>query len=274
MLTRRQLLRRSAGSLLAAGLWPGGIAAVDSPADGDFSFIAVNDLHYFDERCGPWFEKMVKQMQACRKANPRLKKGPEFCLVVGDLADNGKAAQLGPLREILRTLQIPYHVVIGNHDYLAQDNRRAFEDLFPNSLNYHFQHAGWQFIGLDSSDGQKTQVAVQPPTLRWLDHQLPKLDKRCPTVLFTHMPLGPWVIYRASNADEVLDRLKAFNLVAVLNGHFHSSTLRHRGAAAITTNRCCSFHKKNHDGTKEKGFFLCRAKDGKVEREFIEVTPS
>src|SRR5262245_44089583 len=243
LLTRRQLLQTGAGALLAAGLWPGRMAA-DSPAVGDFSFIAVNDLHYFDERCGPWFEKMVKRMQACRKADAKSnEKGPEFSLVVGDLADNGKAAQLGPLREILRTLQIPYHVVIGNHDYLTQDNRRAFDDLFPNSLNYHFQHAGWQFIGLDSSDGQKAQVAVQPPTLRWLDDELPKLDSRRPTVLFTHMPLGPWVLYRASNADQVLDRLKPFNLVAVLNGHFHSFTLRHRGAVAITTNRCCSFHK-------------------------------
>jgi hypothetical protein len=28
---------------------------------------------------------------------------------------------------------------------------------------------------------------------------------------------------------------------------------------------------KNHDGTKEKGYFVCQAKEGKVERKFVEV---
>jgi 3',5'-cyclic AMP phosphodiesterase CpdA len=261
-LTRRQMLRMSAGSLLAAGVWPGAMYG-DSPS-GEFSFIAVNDLHYFDKRCGPWFDKTVQQMNG-------HKEKPDFCLIVGDLAENGKAEQFGPLRDILRTLKIPYRVVIGNHDYRTQQDRKAFEGLFPKSLNYHFAHAGWQFIGLDSSDGQKAQVAVQAPTLRWLDDTLPKLDKRRPTVVFTHMPFGSWVIYRASNADQVLDRFKEFNLVAVYNGHFHSLTQRQRGQTALTTNRCCSFFKKNHDGTKEKGYFLCRAKDGKIERQFVEV---
>ena len=43
------------------------------------------------------------------------------------------------------------------------------------------------------------------------------------------------------------------------------------GEVTLTTNRCCSFHVKNHDGTKEKGYFVCQAKAGKVERQFVEV---
>jgi hypothetical protein len=48
-------------------------------------------------------------------------------------------------------------------------------------------------------------------------------------------------------------------------------TQRTFGKTTLTTNRCCSFRRANHDGTKEKGFFLCRAKDGKIERKFVEV---
>ena len=39
----------------------------------------------------------------------------------------------------------------------------------------------------------------------------------------------------------------------------------------FTTNVCCSYRRRNHDGKKEKGYFLCHAKDGKVERKFIQV---
>ena len=37
------------------------------------------------------------------------------------------------------------------------------------------------------------------------------------------------------------------------------------------TNRCCSFARNNHDGSKEKGFFVVDAKDGKLARTFVEV---
>ena len=41
--------------------------------------------------------------------------------------------------------------------------------------------------------------------------------------------------------------------------------------ATLTTDKCCSFHHANHDGTKEKGYFVCTAKDGKIGRSFVEV---
>jgi len=140
----------------------------------------------------------------------------------------------------------------------------------PKATNFSFEHDGWQFVGLDSTDGTKAKVAVRDDTLKWLDEAVTKLDKKKPLVLFTHIPLGPLVIYRATNADEVLERFKNYNLQAVFNGHFHASTERKVGNVILTTNRCCSFSRKNHDGSKEKGYFLCQAKEGKITREFVE----
>ena len=73
------------------------------------------------------------------------------------------------------------------------------------------------------------------------------------------------------SADELLLRFKEHNLQAVFNGHFHGFTERKLGRVTLTTNKCCSISRENHDGTKEKGYFLCTAKDGKVTREFAEV---
>jgi len=224
----------------------------------------INDLHYLNNRCGPWFERLIRQLKAL--PNPI-----DFCLLVGDLAEDGKAEQLAPVRDLFKGLKMPVHVVVGNHDYQTNDDRKPYEDMFPRSLNYHFEHRGWQFVGLDSSHGRLPRVAVQEPTLRWLADTLPKLDKKRPTVVFTHFPLGPWVVYRATNAEDVLTPFKEFNLRAVYNGHFHGFTERKLGQTVLTTNRCCAFSKNNHDGTKEKGFFLCHAQEGKIERTFIEA---
>jgi hypothetical protein len=262
-MSRRRMLTLSASSLLAAGLWPGALHGADGPAD-DFHFLVVNDVHNEDEACARWLEGIIKQMKGHAEK-------PAFCLVVGDLSEHGKFEQLEPVRTLFRGLGMPVHVVIGNHDYLTNDDRKAYHLLFPDTLNYTFTHGGWQFVALDSTEGQSAHVNVPTATLRWLDEVLPLLDKKRPMILFTHMPLGPWVIYRAKNAEKVLDRFKEYNLKAVFNGHFHSSTERRLGAVTLTTNRCCAFRKKNHDGTKEKGYFLCRVKDGKVERRFVEV---
>jgi 3',5'-cyclic AMP phosphodiesterase CpdA len=266
-LTRRQMLRMSAGALLAGGCWPGALRADGDGLAGDFHFAVLNDIHYRDERCGRFLERLTRQLRG----------HPEkiaFCLVVGDLAEDGTAEQLLPVRDHLKDLSIPVHVVIGNHDYQTGDDRKAYVDLFPDRLNYHFEHDGWQFLGLDTTDGQRAKGVTAPAeTLRWLDARLPKLDRRKPTVVFTHIPLGPWVIYRLTNADDLLGRFKEYNLRAIFNGHFHAFTERRVGGVTITTNRCCSFSRENHVGPKEKGYFLCHAKDGSIERTFVEMKP-
>jgi predicted MPP superfamily phosphohydrolase len=262
-LSRRQLLRYSAGSLLAAGLWPGTLRATNDSAGEGHRFVVINDLHYLNRGCAAWHEAVVQQIKA-------HKEKIDFCLLVGDLSEHGTAEQLEPVRSIYRELKVPLHVVIGNHDWQTETDRKAFDDLFTEGSNYSFEHRGWQFLGFDSTDGPKAKVAVRADVLKWLDEAVPKLDKKRPLVLFTHFPLGPWVIYRATNADAVLERFKEHNLQAVFNGHFHASTERQLGKVTLTTNRCCSFSRKNHDGSKEKGYFLCEAREGKISRRFVE----
>ncbi len=264
-LTRRQMLRRSAAGLLAAGLWPGALPAEDSDNGDDFHFAVVNDTHFLDKKSGPWLEGVVQQLRGQAEKIA-------FCLVAGDLAQDGRADQLGPFRDIFAGLGVPFHVVIGNHDYLTQTDRKPYEELFPRQWNYHFEHGNWQFVGLDSSDGVRYQkTSIQPATLQWLDQALPKLERKKPLVVFTHFPLGPLTPMRPRNADEVLEKFRDHNLQAVFCGHFHGFTERKVGQAVLTTNRCCAASRNNHDGSKEKGYFLCQAREGRIRRRFVEV---
>lgn len=265
-LSRRRFLQANAAGLLAAGLWPGALDAADGRAAAPFRFLVVNDLHYLTARCGAWFEGLVKQIKG-------HKEPLAFCALAGDLSENGKREEIGPVREIFKGLGCPIHVVPGNHDFHAQDGRAHFDAVYPDSLNYWVEYGTWQFVFLDSTDGTNAKAAVGRHTLRWLDELLPRLDKKRPLAVVTHFPLGWLVPLRSTNADDVLRRFKEYNLQAVFNGHFHGSSERHAGNATITTSRCCSFSRDNHDGTKEKGYFLCHAKDGKIARTFVEAKP-
>jgi 3',5'-cyclic AMP phosphodiesterase CpdA len=266
-ITRRELLRLSAGTLLSLGLWPGRLSAANEGAS-DFAFFAVNDLHFREEACAPWFERAVAAMKASAPA-------AEFCLLCGDLADDGHPSQHFGIRDAFQKLGIPTYAAIGNHDYLTDTDRRSYEETFKDQINYVFELGGWQLVGIDTTQGtawQDTQVLSE--TFAWLDARLPKLDRRKPTILFTHFPLGAGVQMRPLNADDVLNRFLDFNLCAAFCGHFHGYTERQFGETFITTDRCCSRVRANHDGTKEKGWFVCNATAaGEVTRAFIEFKP-
>ncbi len=267
-MNRRHWLRLTTGTLLALGLWPGRLRSADNGVGGAFRFAVLNDTHFQSAKCPAWFERVRASLLA---QQPK----PEFCLVVGDLSEHGTATELGPMRDVLRGFGLEWHAVMGNHDHVSDTDRSPWDKLFPDSLNYHFEHRGWQFIGLDSTQGVKYKDStIQPTTLRWVDAQLPKLNPAAPTVLFTHFPLGASVTYRPLNADELLARLKEFNLAAVYDGHFHGFTERKLGRTVLTTNRCCAISRTNHDGTLEKGYFICTVENGQIRREFVEVKPA
>jgi hypothetical protein len=235
---------------------------------GAFRFLVVNDLHHASAECDPFFEELVTQMRG---------HGPVgFCLIVGDLADKGRPESLRAVRRTFGGLGAPIYPVPGNHDCDLEQNTRAYDEVFPDRLNYHFEQGGWQFIGLDSTDGNNWgQTQVQPATLAWLDETLPRLDRARPTVLFTHFPLAPVAnaLLTPTNAAEVVARFEGWNLRCAFTGHYHARTETPHGNGALITNACCARVRDNHDRTVPEGYLLCTAHaDGALEREFVRFT--
>jgi 3',5'-cyclic AMP phosphodiesterase CpdA len=261
VLTRRQALGHfSAGTLLALGVWPGWARGENG---GRFRFVVVNDTHYLSEECGAWLRTIFRKIKDEK---------PELCLIAGDLTEHGTEEHLKGMRAVLDEFGVPTHVVIGNHDYTTHTSRAAYEKVFPNQINYRFAHKDWQFVALDTSEGTRyEQTNIQEPTLRWVDEQVAKLDKKRPTVIVTHFPLGANVQYRPLNADALLEKFREVNLRAIFSGHFHGFTERTAGDAVLTTNRCCALKRGNHDKTTEKGYFVCDAVGQTISRKFVQV---
>ncbi|HEY7119890.1 MAG TPA: metallophosphoesterase [Tepidisphaeraceae bacterium] len=263
---RRDVLRWGAGAALYSSLIARWATAADNAKDsGTFTFVVINDIHYFDQRCATWLNDRVIRRVNDHKA--------DFCLIVGDLTEDGTKPQNAAVKDVLNGIRIPTYVVVGNHDHQAgNDDRTPYEANWPKSINYHFEHKGWQFIGLDSCQGRAGSKTVVPKdTIAYLIETLKSLDKKKPTALFTHFPLGYFLPSRPTNANDLLLPFAEHTLLDVFNGHFHSKTERAWGDATLTTNTCCSFHRANHDFDPRKGYFLCTAKNGRIHREYVQV---
>jgi 3',5'-cyclic AMP phosphodiesterase CpdA len=270
-LDRRRFLAGVSSAAGAFFLTRTAVAAAPEPAKlprGAFRFLVVNDLHHAAPECDPFFERLVEQM--------RGHAGIEFCLVVGDIADKGRPESLAAMKRILGGLGAPVHTVPGNHDNDGCGDTSLYAAAFPDALNYHFKHRGWQFIGLDSTEGTNWgDTHISEATLGFLDATVPRLDRKAPTAVFTHFPLAEGVRLRPVNAGEVLRRLDPLNLRVAFCGHFHSRTLKAYGAGLLTTNVCCARVRTNHDGTRPEGYMLCTAyPDGKLVQEFVEFLPA
>jgi len=255
------MLQLAGGGLLALGLG----ARAGGVEPGAFRFVVMNDIHCRDERCHPWFHKIVASIR---------RHEPAFCLINGDLCENGRPDQLAAVKEIFGGLGVPLYATLGNHDYTADGAHAPFDAIFPGSLNYHFEHGGWQFIGLDSTDGHRVVFTnIQPATLAWLDGALPGLDRAKPTVVFTHFPLGDAILCRPFNAGDLLKRFDAFNLRGTFSGHWHGYAERQFDHAVVTNSRCGSWWRQNNDGSPQKGYFLCEATpSGTLSRQFCVIS--
>ena len=272
--SRRRFLRHLA--LAGAGVavpraWADTLAASAlAPATSatPFRFLVVNDLHHASAACDGFLEALVAAMR------PHLPAA--CCLLVGDLADKGAPESLVAVRDAFAPLGIPLRPVPGNHDCDQGENTAHYAAVFPDCLNHHFSHGGWQFVGLDSTDGNKWgDTRVGADALAFLDRVLPTRDPRAPTVLFTHFPLAADVPMASLNAADVLRRFDGLRLVATFSGHYHARTERRAGATTLLTNTCCSRTRGPHDGSTSEGFLVCTAHpDGTLERDYVEFAPA
>ena len=264
MISRREILRLGVAAASGALLKPlGGLAATRQT--GGFTFVVLNDLHYRDDRCGPWFERVV---QSIRTLRPQ----PAFVMLAGDLSESGAPGQLGAVREIFRPLPMPVHSVVGNHDCDEAGDFSAYKKLYGSRLDYRFDLDDCQFLAFDSTQGPDVyRTRISTDTLAWLDRTLPSVSRTKPLVILTHFPLGRnWL--RPVNAHLVIELLAGHNFQAALGGHWHGLTEHDEHGIHLSTNRCASWWRENHDGSPLKGYALCSVRSGAVTHEFRAVT--
>ncbi|RZF26556.1 phosphodiesterase [Paraburkholderia sp. UYCP14C] len=170
----------------------------------------------------------------CVDALNALTPRPDAVLMTGDLVDQGDPQQYAHLKTLLAPLEIPYFLMVGNHD-----ERNALRAAFPERdelqsggefVQYAVDVGPLRVIALDSLVPGSSAGMLCDTRLAWLAQQLDAARGR-PVVVALHHP--PFVC-GIGHMDEMRldqtasDRLAALiaqhpNVERVLCGHVHRS---------------------------------------------------
>jgi len=188
--------------------------------------VQLSDLHIGGNENGM---DPIPRLEAVIEAVRSLPNRPDAVLVSGDLTDDGAAAGYQVARELLKRLDVPLHVIPGNHDDRAR-LREAF-DLAGSGderINYSVKVGDLRVVAFDSIVPGQDPGDFPPEQLRWLDEAL-GADPQTPTVLaLHHMPLTTGIpdwdeINLSAPQRDALAGVVARHpqLRAIVGGHLH-----------------------------------------------------
>jgi hypothetical protein len=175
---------------------------------------------------------------------------PALILHTGDITHLSKPAEFDLAQQMLSRLRTTeLHTVPGEHDTTDPTVSEYFSRFGKASANkgyYSFDHAGVHFIALVNvlqfkPGGLGTLGADQ---LAWVAADLKGRSSSTPIVVFAHMPL--WTIYEpwgwgTGDADELMEYLRRFGSVTVLNGHIHQIVQKVEGHITFHTARSTAY---------------------------------
>lgn len=175
-----------------------------APGAGDtFSFAVYGDPRPGDTQTTRHHREVIEQA---------ILHEPAFCLVLGDMVDNGDRSELweeffrveSPL---LRSSAI--YTVMGDNDYA--EGKGLYAKYFPKLEKgyYTFEWGGVKFFGLSAWDARglqgREEINAQSPQIEWLESELSKAQSQeAPfRVVFLHDP----VYISRGRASDVLRRV-------------------------------------------------------------------
>lgn len=156
-----------------------------------------------------------------------------FCVISGDLADEGSLDAYGWLKDRLQAFPVPCFLMLGNHD--DRQNFLSVFDGHPRDQGGYVQHShaaeGARFLFLDTLTGgpgvHEGELCDQ--RLAWLEQQL-EAARDAPVFLFMHHP--PFDLGMRFVDDIKLRQPEAFhralqrgrNIRHIFYGHVHRMT--------------------------------------------------
>ena len=212
------------------------------------TFLQISDSHIGFDFKTPYPNSVGTLEEAIAKVNA-LPAKPAFMIHTGDISHLSLASQFDDADRIISQTRLDVHYVPGEHDFVDAD-RKLFLDRYGRGTKgagwYSFDANGVHFIGLvnvfDLRAGGLGNLGNEQ--LEWLEADLKGRSASTPIVVFAHIPL--WTVYPdwgwgTEDGGRVLEYLKRFGSVTVLNGHIHQVMQKVEGHVAFHTARSTAF---------------------------------
>jgi outer membrane protein assembly factor BamB/predicted phosphodiesterase len=143
-----------------------------------------------------------------------------FVILSGDITEFGADSELKHAKQMLDSLNKPWHIIPGNHDTKwSESGGNSFIKIF-GSETFSFVYGDFLFIGTNSGPNMRMSPGQIPrEDIVWLDSLLMTPDGRNLKIIYVnHYPQDDSM----NNWYEALDRLKKHNIQLILCGHGHT----------------------------------------------------
>jgi 3',5'-cyclic AMP phosphodiesterase CpdA len=229
--------------LAAAAADPSSAARLGKPL-----FVQISDSHIgFNKEANP--DVTATLIRSIDLVNG-LPQQPDLIVHTGDITHLSKPAEFDLAQQLLSRLRVTeLHTVPGEHDTTDTTVSEYFKRFGKASGGrgyYSFDHAGVHFVALVNvlefkPGGLGTLGAGQ---LAWVADDLKRRAASTPIVVFAHMPL--WTIYEpwgwgTGDAAQLMELLRRFGSVTVLNGHIHQIVQKVEGNMTFHTARSTAY---------------------------------
>jgi Icc protein len=265
----------------------------------ELRFVHFTDTHIV----GPGIR--LREVDTCRslervvEAVNELSPRPAFVIVGGDLVSPDISSDsieghrdateaeydtsYAVLRSILERLEVPFHMLMGNHDRRRPFRRVMLSEPAPDDERHCFvvDVDGYRVCALDSLDPGKKPGVLGTGQLAWLRDRLREAADRDVVIAVHHhaVPIGleRLDVQMLTDADALWELIvEAGNVRGVLCGHVHlqHEEVRH-GIPVVTTPSTCFQSSKLF---KEKQYLtgpptlrLVTCHDGKMASELVKL---
>lgn len=146
----------------------------------------------------------------------------QFVIITGDITEFGADAEIQLAKQILDSLNKPWHIIPGNHDgNWSESGANTFKKVFGHET-FVFTEGKYIFLGTHCGPNMRMGPGQIPrENIVWLDSVLKTIPSTTPLIFVNHYPQDDAL----NNWFEAIDRLKQKNIQLVLCGHGHSNHL-------------------------------------------------
>jgi 3',5'-cyclic-AMP phosphodiesterase len=184
--------------------------------------VQLSDPHI---RVGPDDAGSAAALAAAVERVNALPQRPDAVLVSGDIADTAADAEYRRARELLAPLDVPVHLIAGNHD------------RFPDRTAYAVRCGDLRLVACDTSVPGQADGSLD---VDWLAARLAE-NPQAPTIVAMHhppVPIGiPWLDVIGLRERAALAELLARSpqVRAVVTGHVHRATFSRLAGVPVLT---------------------------------------
>ncbi len=142
----------------------------------------------------------------------------DFVLFAGDISDFGLAEEFQGMNSIFAGLNVPYVVVIGNHD-LIYNGGEVYHQMF-GDYNFSFMVGDYKFV-VANTNSREFAFNGKVPDINWIQSQLNDTAHYFGAVILVHVPPGNDDFDNTLEWDFANALSKPGKTIMELHGHNH-----------------------------------------------------